>query len=77
MVSTAYSPSDTGMEVMVIIIHGAVLIGAALAAGRHARVAPPTGSGTYGSGAANVPSAQGMQSRFRQYGPTEPVNSEK
>ena len=74
----AYSPSDTGMEMMVIIIHGAVLIGAALAAGRHARVAPPTGSGTYGSGAANVPSAQGMQSRFRQYGrPSQsPLRSE-
>lgn len=64
----AYRPSDTGMEVMVIIIHGTVLIGSALAAGRHARVAPPTGSGTYSSGAASAPGAQGMQSRFRQYG---------
>jgi len=74
----AYRPSDTGMEVMVIIIHGTVLIGSALAAGRHARVAPPTGSGTYSSGAASAPGAQGMQSRFRQYGrPSQsPLRSE-
>ena len=64
----AYRPSDTGMEVMVIIIHGAVLIGSALAAVRHAHVTPPVGSGTYSPGAASAAGAQGMQSRFRQYG---------
>ncbi len=64
----AHKPSDMGLEVVTIIIVGAILIGATLLAGHRSLASPPVNGNQYGPRASGAPSTQGMQSRFRQYG---------
>ena len=63
----AYRPSDAGIVVAVIIVMGAMLIGATLAAGRRPVATSPAGHGRYRIDASNAPNAQNMQNHFNQY----------
>ncbi|WP_243858853.1 hypothetical protein [Actinomyces sp. ZJ308] len=62
-----YTPSETGLEVTLILVFGAVLIGSILVAGRRLATPLPANGGPHHPHAGYAPSTRGTQSRFRQH----------
>ncbi|WP_232023011.1 annexin A7 [Actinomyces viscosus] len=63
----SYKPSDSPIELLAIIIVGAVLIGSTWLAGRRPAAAPPAGNSPYSRNTSRVSVGQGVQSRLHQH----------